>query len=865
MASTDSLLKRELKGAREREADYRRRLSRHRELALKLRLHGSALRESLREHLDPGETASLLGEALRLSSEALGVSRAGVWLFDEGRQELVCRLQLPNGEGSGQARISVADCPRYLAAVRASELGALAVDDVTKDPRTSELTDYLKQHGVGALLDIPIQGPGQLRGVVCHEHQGGPRVWREEEIEFGTQVGVVLALALEGERSSLAERTARNAEAKYQDLVESLPVTVYSYEVGNGRVVYLSPRIRELSGRAAEHYLSAGGIERWLEAIEPDHREAVERRLAARDLEPLDGELVYPIRLPDGTRRWIRDQRAIVRDARGQALALRGTLSDVTALKDAEMARAEMEARHRTLLENIDLLAVSLDGTGRVEFVNDCFVRVTGYSRTDALGADAFTLLLPDKHREQVRSTFLEGMRQGQLAPRFETTVRTRGGRTCQILWTNTLRRSLAGAVKGSSSLGVDITHRLQAEASSLEHQKLESLGRLAASVAHDFNNMLSVIAAAAAEIEGGSGGPLAEARHQIDLAVDQATGLTRSLLAYARHETIAPTLLNADQVIAPMQPVLAALAGSGITLSLEMTAPDVQVVIDATQLRQVVTNLVGNAAEATRGCGHMVRVRTSLVTLELDQARAQDLISEGTFLVLTVADDGKGMEPALVARVFDPFFTTKGKGKGKGEGTGLGLAMCASIVQRAGGFISVDTAPGEGASFQIHLPVAAQGPATHPGPVPEFAPGGAPPAPGPPPSGGWCVLLIEDHEPIRNLVARMLSARGVRVLEAPDLATARRFLAQPGIDLVLTDGRLPDGESVMLINEIRERHRARHVVVMSGSAPGSPGPAVDAVVPKPFRPDVLCETVMGLLARSGAAGRRDPLGVSPV
>ena len=855
MASADTLLKRELKGAREREADYRRRLSRHRELALKLRLHASALRESLREHPDPGESTRLLGEAMRLSSEALGVSRASLWLFDEGRQHLVCRLQLPGGEGSGQDPISVAACPRYLSAVRASELGALAVDDVWKDPRTSELNDYLKQHDVGALLDIAIQGPGQIRGVVSHEHQGGPRVWRDEEIEFATLVGAVVALALEGERRTLAERSARSAEAKYQDLVESLPVTVYSFEFRTGQLVYLSPGIRDLGGRAAEHYLAAGGVERWLEAIEPDHREAVQRRLSAPDLEPLAGELVYPIRLPDGTRRWIRDQRAIVRDARGQVLALRGTLSDVTAWKEAELARAEMEARHRTLLENIDLLAVILDSTGRVEFVNDCFVRATGYSRTEALGADAFTLILPEANRERVRSSFLESMRQGQLVPRFETTVRTRGGRTRRILWTNTLLRSLAGEVVGSSSLGVDITQRLQAETSALEHHKLESLGRLAATVAHDFNNMLSVIAAAAVEIEGGSDGPLAEARRQIDLAVDQATGLTGSLLAYARHETIAPILLSVDQVIAPMQPVLAALAGSRVALSLDLTAPDAQVVIDPTQLRQVVTNLVGNAADATRGCGHLVRVSTNLVTLELDQARAQDLISEGTFLVLTVSDDGEGMDPALVDRIFDPFFTTKGKG----EGTGLGLAMCASIVQRAGGFISVDTAPGEGASFQIHLPVAAQGPATHPRPAPELVPGSAPPAPVPPPSGGWCVLLIEDHEPIRNLVARVLSARGVRVLEAPDLATARLFLAQPGIDLVLTDGRLPDGESLTLIKEIRERHQARRVVVMSGSAPGSPGLAVDAVVPKPFRPDVLVETVLGLLAKNASGPRPAP------
>jgi PAS domain S-box-containing protein len=852
MASAETLLQRELKGAREREAEYRRRLGGHRELALRLRLHASALRESLREHLEPGEVSRLIAEVMRLSSEALGVSRAAIWLFDERREYLMCRLQLPGGEERPEP-IAVASCPRYISAIRASEFGALAVEDVWKDPRTSELASYLKQHGVGALLDVPVQGPGALHGVVCHEHEGEPRLWRDEEIEFAGQVGGLVALALEAERRALAERTARSTEAKYQKLVESLPVTVYSIDLGTRQLAYLSPRVRELSGRAAEHYLAGGGPERWLEAIEPDHREAAERRLAAPNLEPPEGEEVYAIRLPDGTRRWIRDQRAVLRDARGQALAVQGTLSDITAWKEAELSRAEMEARHRTLLENMDLLAVILNETGRVEFVNDCFTRVTGYSRTEALGADAFDLILPEADRERVRSSFLKSLRKAQLVPRFETTVHTRAGRTRRILWTNTLLRSLAGEVVGSSSLGVDITDRLQAETAALEHQKLESLGRLAATVAHDFNNMLSVIAAAAVEIEGGSDGPLAEARRQIDLAVHQATGLTRSLLSYARHESIAPALLNVDQVIAPMAPVLAALAGSRVKFSLDLTVPDAQVVIDVTQLRQVVTNLVANAADATRGPGHHVSVGTNLVTLELDQARAQNLIAEGTFLVLTVSDDGHGMDPALLDRVFEPFFTTKGRG----EGNGLGLAMCTSIVQRAGGFISVDTAPGEGASFHVHLPIADQGAAFHPSPAREPVPDRPRSAAGPPPSGdGWCVLLVEDLEPVRNLVARALSARGVRVLEAPDLATARLSLAQRGIDLVLTDGRLPDGDGLTLVNEIRERHQARRVVLMTGLAPGSPGPAVDAVVTKPFRPDALVETVMGLLAKSESAPR---------
>jgi two-component system cell cycle sensor histidine kinase/response regulator CckA len=891
MAAADTLLARELKAAREREADYRARLARHRQLALHLRSHAAGLREALRGLVaGSGSTARLLTDVARRSAEALGIPRTSIWLFDETRRALICRFQLAGAEvtptghprvdvddvvkdNDQDRRIDVAACPAYVAALLATEVGAVAVNDAWNDPRTMELRDYLARNQVGALLDVPILGPGAVHGVLCHEHQGGARVWQEEEIDFATDVGAMVALALEAERRLLAERTAVGTEAKYQHLVEALPMAVYSFQSGSGQLEYLSPRIAGLGGLGPEQYLVAGGIERWVDSIEPDDREPVRKRLSGSIADGISEELVYRIRGPAGTQRWIRDSCTVVRDAQGRPFAVQGTLADITAQKEAELARDEIERRYRTLLENVDMLAVILSPQGKVEFINDCFVQMSGFSRQEALGADGFDLMLPEADREQVRSDFLKSLAKGKIVPRFESLVQTRTGARRRILWTNTLMRAANGEVLGTSSLGIDITQRAEAEAAQLERQKLESLGRLAATMAHDFNNLLTIIAHAALTDDEPRDERARAARAEINFAIEQGTGLTRSLLAYARHEEIAPVLASIDELVAAMVPMLETLATPRIQLTHELDASEARVVIDRTQLRQVLINLVSNAVDATLGHGGHIRVSTTLVVLEADQARAQGLMAEGTFLLLTVADDGRGMTPDLIERAFDPFFTTKEAGRG----TGLGLAMCSSIVRRAGGFIAVDSQPGRGASFRVHLPVASTQPnptrdtrerearqseacqrearqsearekePMPPSPTTPPDPSAAAAAPAPAP----IVLVVEDNEPIRNLITSVLGARGLRVLDAPDLQTARERLRGAAVDLLLTDGGLPDGHGLDLVRELEQAGGARKVVLMSGS-PVDPAQlarlTIHGLVPKPFRVETLVATVLGLL-----------------
>ncbi len=703
MAAGDALYRREIEEARAREGEYRTRLARHRTLSQKLRAHVALLHDALRDS-GSGRVDQFLFEVARVSSQALEIPRASLWLFDATREHLVRRLELPVRTAAREDyRLVVAACPKYLKALGETRAFALAVSDASTDARTSELSDYLRDNAVTALLDVPLVAPGELRGVLCHEHQGGPREWQEEELDFATDVGMLVAIALEAELKKSAERQQLGTEARYRHLVESLPVAVYSFDARTGALDYLSPRVARLSGRSAEEYLVEGGVERWVSAVEPEDRELVLKRFSTHFRDDIDEEVVYRVRLPDGSRRFVRDTCSIVRDKGGFPVAFQGTLADVTAQRESELARAALETQHRTLLANVDLPAVILDAEGRVEFINDCFLTLSGYTRELSLGADGFELMLPAPERERVRAEFKKAILAGKVFRRFETKVQPRKGMERRILWTNSLLRGLDGKILGCSSLGVDVTERLEAEALALQTDKLESLGRLAAGVAHDFNNLLAVIGGAAevlkSKIPERDAAPLGD----VQLAVSQAAALTRALLAYARREPIKPSVLLADAIIESTLPILGSLMRPGLELATRLAAPEASVLIDPAQLRQVVLNLVGNAVDATLQRGSTVRVTTHVVTLEADEVQARGLSREGSFWVLTVADDGAGIAAEHLPRVFDPFFTTKQGG----EGTGLGLAMCHSIVRRAGGFIVAESAPGSGAYLSVHLPLA--------------------------------------------------------------------------------------------------------------------------------------------------------------
>jgi nitrogen-specific signal transduction histidine kinase/ActR/RegA family two-component response regulator len=359
-----------------------------------------------------------------------------------------------------------------------------------------------------------------------------------------------------------------------------------------------------------------------------------------------------------------------------------------------------------------------------------------------------------------------------------------------------------------------DISERKQAEKekskleAQLQHaQKMESVGRLAGGVAHDFNNMLGVILGHTelALEQVAHSEPLHSALKEIKIAAERSANLTRQLLAFARKQTIAPKVLDLNETVENVLKMLRQLIGEDITLLWSPGAGLSKVKMDPTQVDQILANLCVNARDAIGSVGKLT-IKTANSTFDDDYCAERTEIVPGEYVMLAVSDDGCGMEKATLERLFEPFFTTKGVGKG----TGLGLATVYGIVKQNNGFINVTSELGKGATFEIFLPKH-EGPKTRPTqlgtPTEQIA------------RGHETILVVEDEAALLNMTKRMLMRLGYTVLTANSPSEAIRVAgAYAGvIHLLLTDVVMPEMNGRDLANYLLSSYPSLNRLFMSG------------------------------------------------
>jgi two-component system, cell cycle sensor histidine kinase and response regulator CckA len=398
--------------------------------------------------------------------------------------------------------------------------------------------------------------------------------------------------------------------------------------------------------------------------------------------------------------------------------------------------------------------------------------------------------------------------------------------------------RSLAGEVVGAILLHQDVSEQRKGEEAlrrseaQLRHaQKMEAVGQLAGGIAHDFNNLLTGILSYADLVLGElrPGDPIRADLEQIRHAAQRAAALTRQLLAFSRRQVLQPHVLSLNGCVAELDAILRRLLGADVTLDTELDPGLWYVQADPGQLEQVLVNLVVNARDAMPAGG-----RVTIATANLP-------LSHGAYATLSVSDTGIGMDAATQARIFDPFFTTKEQGKG----TGLGLSTVYGIVEQSGGHVTVESAPGEGATFTIFFP-------RHSAPALGLPPGADRRSL---PGGTETLLLVEDEAAVRTSARRLLERQGYTVVEARHGADALRIFEEGGrpIDLVLTDLVMPEMGGRELVERLRARHPGVKVLYMSGYSERAV--AVDGVMPprtgfveKPFTVEQLIRRTREIL-----------------
>ncbi len=494
------------------------------------------------------------------------------------------------------------------------------------------------------------------------------------------------------------------------------------------------------------------------------------------------------------------------------------------------------EERYRSLVENLEDIVFTVDLGGAFVLVSGSIARF-GFTREELIARPLFQHVHPDD--ALVAEAALEDVRHGRPST-IDVRLDDAAGRT-RFLRVSMRPAMDGGTIRGAHGIMTDRTRQHETEEQLRLSQKMEAVGRLAGGVAHDFNNLLCVIGTytdlaldAVPESD-----PLHQDLTEIRQASTRAEALTRQLLAFGRKQVMQPVIFDLNGLVAGLEKMLGRLIGEDVELTVVRGEGLGQTKADPGQIEQVLMNLVVNARDAMPKGGSLI-IETENVDLRGDEASA---VPAGAYVCLSVSDTGVGMDPRTQRRIFEPFFTTKGAGKG----TGLGLAMVYGIVKQSGGSIEVDSEPAVGSTFRIYLPriagaVAAAQPTVSGRTLRSRG-------------GQETILVVEDEESLRKIVARVLTAAGYRVVSASNAGEALLLCEKHGnrIRLMLTDVIMPGMNGRELSERLATMVPNMKVLYMSGYTDdaivdrGALAPGT-VLIQKPFTADELSARVRAVL-----------------
>jgi PAS domain S-box-containing protein len=652
----------------------------------------------------------------------------------------------------------------------------------------------------------------------------------------GQYTGGVLAFTDVTERKR-AEEELRRAYETMDAVVRASPLAIMTLE-DHKYVTLWNQAAEQMYGWTEEEVIG-----RLNPVVPPEEMEGYEKlREALLQGEVVAGKEARGMR-KDGTRIDVLYSTAPMRDNQGRFTRGVGMMWDITDRKKAEQELREANATKDTILRASPVALVAHDLQGNVILWNDAAERMFGWTTEEIMGHP-----VPIIPTAQIEEFYQRRARvlQGEDISNEEMKRLRKDGTLLDVSISITPFRDAEGRIIGALGAYLDVTERKRLEAQLLQSQKLESIGRLAGGIAHDFNNLLTVINCHSDLLleRISPGGPVVDALQEIRKAGEQASSLTRQLLAFSRRQMLQSRVLDLNAIVRDISGMLQRLLGEDIELVIELANMPARVKIDPGQFQQVIMNLAVNARDAMPNGG---RLTITTAILEELPVRSGDGDSIDTpQVLLAVRDTGGGMDEETQRRMFEPFFTTKPPGKG----TGLGLSMVWGIVKQSGGHLWVQSELGKGTTFTLLLPRVEE-----PAAVGESRPRRAITL-----HGSETILLVEDQPQLRELTSHILTGYGYRVLEAANGTEALRIVEQDGtaIDLVVTDIVMPGMTGIELGKRIRNLRPEFKLLYMSGYTDDvilqqGEFEAGAAYIEKPYTPEGLATKIRQVLGVSAA------------
>ena len=642
-----------------------------------------------------------------------------------------------------------------------------------------------------------------------------------------------------------AEDALLRSEERFRTLFDAVPVGLYR-TASDRRIVNANPAMAQMLGYPSVEALLGTDAEQLY--ADPGVRRDWARQLETKGL--VQGFEARLLRR-DGTALWSLESARATLDDAGRILHIEGTVQDITERKQAELRLLERETQYRLLFDAnpYPMAVIDLD-TERFVAVNDASVRTYGFSRAEFLSMTAADIRPPDQlpaYREAMEKVRAAGgsFEAETVHVRKDGTPFEVHGKTSAMTFAG--RPALLVATTDISDHKRAAAALEKLEGQLRQSQKMEAIGQLAGGVAHDFNNLLGVIIGYSELLlrDLAAGSPGARRMTEIRNAADRAAGLTKQLLAFSRRQVLQPRVLDLNAVVAEAETMLARVIDENVEIVTVLGSGLRRVRADPGQIQQVILNFAVNARDAMPDGGRLV-LETRNVDITADDGGRHPALPPGPYVVLLVSDTGHGMPPEVLEHMFEPFFTTRGQG----HGTGLGLATVYGVVTQSGGHVEVESAVGSGTTFRVYLPVA--------DPLSGEEPAGAGPAL---PRASETVLVIEDAEPLREMVQEILEAEGYRVLSAENGQRALAVAAAHDgpIGVVITDVVMPGMSGPTVAEKLLALRPGARVLFMSGytdEAMGQHGVLDGAThfIQKPFSADALLRKVREVLAQGAGA-----------